>query len=191
MHLIALHTHGSSNPVGISGNLDRIPMHSYFLFKDLITVFVFILIFSLFVFFSPNTLGHSDNYIPGNPMVTPPSIVPEWYLLPFYAILRSIPDKLGGVIAMFGALLILLILPITDRSVIRGNTFKVLSKLSFYLFVFNFLLLGNLGQLHVEVPFIVLGQISTIYYFSYFVILVPVISSIENILFYLGNKHNL
>jgi ubiquinol-cytochrome c reductase cytochrome b subunit len=191
MHLIALHTHGSSNPVGISGNLDRIPMHSYFLFKDLITVFVFILIFSLFVFFSPNTLGHSDNYIPGNPMVTPPSIVPEWYLLPFYAILRSIPDKLGGVIAMFGALLILLILPITDRSVIRGNTFKVLSKLSFYLFVFNFLLLGNLGQLHVEVPFILLGQISTVYYFSYFIILVPVISSIENILFYLGNKHNL
>lgn len=191
MHLIALHTHGSSNPVGISGNLDRIPMHSYFLFKDLITVFVFILIFSLFVFFSPNTLGHSDNYIPGNPMVTPPSIVPEWYLLPFYAILRSIPDKLGGVIAMFGALLILLILPITDRSVIRGNTFKVLSKLSFYLFVFNFLLLGNLGQLHVEVPFILLGQISTVYYFSYFIILVPVISTIENILFYLGNKHNL
>lgn len=191
MHLIALHTHGSSNPVGISGNLDRIPMHSYFLFKDLITVFVFILIFSLFVFFSPNTLGHSDNYIPGNPMVTPPSIVPEWYLLPFYAILRSIPDKLGGVIAMFGALLILLILPITDRSVIRGNTFKVLSKLSFYLFVFNFLLLGNLGQLHVEVPFIALGQISTVYYFSYFVILVPAVSTIENILFYLGNKHNL
>lgn len=191
MHFIALHTHGSSNPVGISGNLDRIPMHSYFLFKDLITVFVFILIFSLFVFFSPNTLGHSDNYIPGNPMVTPPSIVPEWYLLPFYAILRSIPDKLGGVIAMFGALLILLILPITDRSVIRGNTFKVLSKLSFYLFVFNFLLLGNLGQLHVEVPFILLGQISTVYYFSYFIIFVPVISSIENILFYLGNKHNL
>jgi ubiquinol-cytochrome c reductase cytochrome b subunit len=92
---------------------------------------------------------------------------------------------------MFGALLILLILPITDRSVIRGNTFKVLSKLSFYLFVFNFLLLGNLGQLHVEVPFIALGQISTVYYFSYFVILVPAVSTIENILFYLGNKHNL
>lgn len=125
MHFIALHTHGSSNPVGISSNLDRIPMHSYFIFKDLITVFVFILVFSLFVFFSPNTLGHPDNYIPGNPMVTPASIVPEWYLLPFYAILRSIPDKLGGVIAMFAAILILLILPITDRSVIRGNTLKI------------------------------------------------------------------
>lgn len=188
MHFMALHVHGSSNPIGISGNMDRLPMHGYFVFKDLITVFVFILIFSLFVFYSPNTLGHSDNYIPGNPMVTPPSIVPEWYLLPFYAILRSIPDKLGGVIAMFAALLILLILPITDRSVIRGNTFKVLSKFSFWLFIFNFLLLLNIGQLHVEVPFIALGQFATVYYFSYFLILVPVISSIENILFYIGNK---
>jgi quinol-cytochrome oxidoreductase complex cytochrome b subunit len=188
MHLMALHVHGSSNPVGISGNVDRLPMHGYFIFKDLITVFVFILIFSLFVFFSPNTLGHPDNYIPGNPMVTPPSIVPEWYLLPFYAILRSIPDKLGGVIAMFGALLILLILPITDRSIIRGNTFKILSKLSFYLFIFNFFLLANIGQLHVEVPFIELGQIATVYYFSYYIIIVPIISSIENILFYIGNK---
>lgn len=114
--------------------------------------------------------------------------VPEWYLLPFYAILRSIPDKLGGVIAMFGAILILLILPITDRSIIRGNTFKILSKFSFFLFVFNFFLLANIGQLHVEVPFIALGQIATVYYFSYYIIIVPVISSIENILFYIGNK---
>nr|YP_009919727.1 cytochrome b [Metschnikowia drakensbergensis]QMQ98324.1 cytochrome b [Metschnikowia drakensbergensis]QMQ98340.1 cytochrome b [Metschnikowia drakensbergensis] len=188
MHLMALHMHGSSNPVGMTGNLDRMPMHSYFMFKDLMTVFVFLLMFSLFVFFSPNTLGHSDNYMPGNPMVTPASMVPEWYLLPFYAMLRSIPDKLGGVIAMFAAILMLLMLPLTDRSVMRGNTFKVLSKLSFYLFIFNFLLLGNLGQLHVEVPFIVLGQFATIYYFSYFIILVPVISSMENILFYIGNK---
>nr|YP_009919784.1 cytochrome b [Metschnikowia dekortorum]QMQ98437.1 cytochrome b [Metschnikowia dekortorum]QMQ98583.1 cytochrome b [Metschnikowia dekortorum]QNS23134.1 cytochrome b [Metschnikowia similis] len=188
MHLIALHMHGSSNPVGITGNLDRMPMHSYFMFKDLMTVFVFLLMFSLFVFFSPNTLGHSDNYMPGNPMVTPASMVPEWYLLPFYAMLRSMPDKLGGVMAMFSAMLMLLMLPMTDRSVMRGNTFKVLSKFSFYLFVFNFLLLGNLGQLHVEVPFIVTGQLATIYYFTYFVMLVPVMSSMENMLFYMGNK---
>lgn len=188
MHLMALHVHGSSNPLGISGNIDRLPMHNYFIFKDLITVLVLLLILSLFVFFSPNTLGHPDNYIPGNPMVTPPSIVPEWYLLPFYAILRSIPDKLGGVIAMFAAILILLILPITDRSVIKGNSFKVLSKFFFYLFLFNFLLLGNIGQLHVEVPFIELGQIATVFYFSYYVVIVPVISTIENILFYLGTK---
>uniref|UniRef100_E3VW13 Cytochrome b n=1 Tax=[Candida] alai TaxID=434040 RepID=E3VW13_9ASCO len=187
MHLMALHIHGSTNPIGITGNIDRLPMHNYFIFKDLVTVFVFIIIFSLFVFFSPNTLGHSDNYIPANPLVTPASIVPEWYLLPFYAILRSIPSKLGGVIAMFGAILILLSLPYTDKSIIRGNAFKLLSKLSFYLFIFNFILLGNLGQLHVEVPFIALGQFATIFYFAYFIIIVPFISSIENILFYIGN----
>ena len=133
MHFMALHVHGSSNPLGITGNLDRLPMHGYFMFKDLITVFVFMIFFSLFVFFSPNTLGHPDNYIPGNPLVTPASIVPEWYLLPFYAILRSIPDKLMGVMAMFGAIVVLLVLPFTDRSVVRGNTFKVLSKLFFFL----------------------------------------------------------
>nr|YP_008474838.1 apocytochrome b [Candida saraburiensis]AGS44060.1 apocytochrome b [Candida saraburiensis] len=186
MHLMALHVHGSSNPLGITGNIDRLPFHPYFVFKDLITVFVFLLAFSLFVFFSPNTLGHPDNYIPGNPMVTPPSIVPEWYLLPFYAILRSIPDKLGGVIAMFGAILILLSLPYTDRSVIRGNTFKILSKLAFYIFVFNFILLGNLGQLHVEVPYISLGQYATIYYFLHYIVIVPIISTLENIMYYIG-----
>lgn len=186
LHLIALHVHGSSNPIGITGNMDRLGMHPYFIFKDAITVFVFLILFCFFVFFSPNTLGHPDNYIPGNPLVTPASIVPEWYLLPFYAILRSIPDKLGGVLAMFGALLILLILPITDRSLYRGLAFKPLSKLFFWLFVFNFVLLGNLGQLHVEVPFIQLGVNCTAFYFAYFLIIVPGISTLENILFYLG-----
>ncbi|AAS50175.1 AMI008Wp (mitochondrion) [Eremothecium gossypii ATCC 10895] len=188
MHLMTLHVHGSSNPLGITGNLDRLPMHGYFIFKDLVTVFVFMIFFSLFVFFSPNTLGHPDNYIPGNPLVTPASIVPEWYLLPFYTILRSIPDKLGGVITMFGTILVLLMLPITDRSIIRGNTFKTLSKFFFFLFITNFILLGKLGECHVEVPFILMGQICTFIYFAYFLILVPIISMIENILFYLTNK---
>nr|NP_038217.1 apocytochrome b [Wickerhamomyces canadensis]P48877.2 RecName: Full=Cytochrome b; AltName: Full=Complex III subunit 3; AltName: Full=Complex III subunit III; AltName: Full=Cytochrome b-c1 complex subunit 3; AltName: Full=Ubiquinol-cytochrome-c reductase complex cytochrome b subunit [Wickerhamomyces canadensis]BAA06572.2 apocytochrome b [Wickerhamomyces canadensis] len=190
MHLMALHVHGSSNPLGISSNIDRLPFHGYFVFKDLVTVFVFLLIFSLFVFFSPNTLGHPDNYIPGNPLVTPASIVPEWYLLPFYAILRSIPDKLGGVIAMFAAILILLVLPVTDRSVVRGNTFKIISKTFFFLFLYNFILLGQLGQLHVEVPFIQLGQFATLNYFLYFIFIVPVVSTLENILFYIGRVHN-
>ena len=106
-HFIALHTHGSGNPNGISSNNDRYPFHPYFVFKDLVTVFVFLLLLSIMVFFYPNVLGHSDNYIPANPMSTPSSIVPEWYLLPFYAILRSIPNKLLGVVAMFGSLLIL------------------------------------------------------------------------------------
>nr|AKL82812.1 apocytochrome b [Saccharomyces paradoxus]AKL82969.1 apocytochrome b [Saccharomyces paradoxus] len=186
MHLMALHIHGSSNPLGITGNLDRIPMHSYFMFKDLVTVFLFMLILALFVFYSPNTLGHPDNYIPGNPLVTPASIVPEWYLLPFYAILRSIPDKLLGVITMFAAILVLLVLPFTDRSVVRGNTFKVLSKFFFFIFVFNFVLLGQIGACHVEVPYVLMGQIATFIYFAYFLIIVPVISTIENVLFYIG-----
>ncbi|CAH2356112.1 cytochrome b (mitochondrion) [[Candida] railenensis] len=190
MHLMALHVHGSSNPVGMSGNMDRMPFHGYFVFKDTMTVFVFILMFSLFMFFSPNTLGHSDNYMPGNPMVTPASIVPEWYTTPFYAMLRSMPDKLGGVMAMFAALLMLLMLPMTDRSVMRGNTFKVLSKFAFYLFVFNFLLLTNLGQLHVEVPYMELGQYATAFYFSYYIIIVPFMSTMENMLFYIGTNSN-
>nr|YP_003204902.1 apocytochrome b [Millerozyma farinosa]CAY39272.1 apocytochrome b [Millerozyma farinosa] len=188
MHFMALHVHGSSNPLGMTGNMDRVPMHGYFVFKDLITVFVFLLVFSLFVFFSPNTTGHPDNYMPGNPMVTPASMVPEWYLLPFYAMLRSMPDKLGGVVAMFSALLMLLMTPITDRSVMRGNTFKLLSKFFFFLFLFNFILLGNLGQVHVEVPFMELGQYATFFYFLYFLVIVPVISTMENMLFYMGNK---
>nr|YP_002836203.1 apocytochrome b [Nakaseomyces castellii]CAX36933.1 apocytochrome b [Nakaseomyces castellii] len=186
MHMLALHVHGSSNPLGITGNMDRIPMHNYFVFKDLVTVFVFLIVLSLFVFYSPNTLGHPDNYIPGNALVTPASIVPEWYLLPFYAILRSIPDKLLGVITMFGAILVLLTLPYTDRSVIRGNSFKVISKFMFFLFVFNFVLLGKLGMEHIEVPYILMSKISTILYFAYFLVFVPIVSTIENVLFYIG-----
>lgn len=188
MHLIALHVNGSSNPIGITGNIDRLPIHPYFIFKDAVTVLVFLLIFTLFVFYAPNSLGHPDNYIEGNPIVTPASIVPEWYLLPFYAILRSIPDKLFGVIAMFAALLILLVLPYTDRSIVRGFAFKPLSKFLFFAFVFNFVLLANLGQLHIEVPFISLGINSTIFYFSYFIIFIPLVSTIENLLFYIGRN---
>jgi ubiquinol-cytochrome c reductase cytochrome b subunit len=117
MHVIALHdSAGSSNPLGVSGNYDRLPFAPYFLFKDLVTIFLFILGLSLFVFFMPNVLGDSENYVVANPMQTPAAIVPEWYLLPFYAILRSIPNKLLGVIAMFSAILIILILPLTDLS---------------------------------------------------------------------------
>jgi len=183
MHLIALHeTVGSSNPLGISGNYDRIPFAPYYLFKDLITIFIFIFVLSIFVFFMPNILGDSENYVMANPMQTPPAIVPEWYLLPFYAILRSIPNKLLGVIAMFSAIFIILILPITDLSRSKGLQFKPLSKLAFWIFVVNFLILMKLGACHVESPFIELGQFSTILYFSYFILIVPVISLLENTL---------
>jgi len=189
MHLIALHEHGSSNPLGITGNIDRLPFSPYFVFKDLITVFVFLTVYSSFVFFSPNSLGHPDNYIPANPMVTPASIVPEFYLLPFYAILRAIPSKLGGVVAMVAAILILMILPISDRSIVRGNAFKVLSKILYGLFICNFLLLGLLGSQHIEVPYVALGQFATVFYFSYFIILLPCITMLENILFYISQQN--
>ena len=195
MHLIALHdTAGANNPLGISGNYDRISFAPYYLFKDLITIFIFILVLSTFVFLMPNALGDSDNYVMGNPMQTPSSIVPEWYLLPFYAILRSIPNKLLGVIAMFSAILILFIMPFTDLNKFSGMQFRPLSKIAFFIFVANFLILMQLGAKHVESPFIEFGQISTVLYFSYFLLVVPVISFIENSItsvLYVSNKGNI
>jgi ubiquinol-cytochrome c reductase cytochrome b subunit len=191
MHLIALHdSAGSGNPLGVSGNYDRLSFSPYFIFKDLITIFLFIIILSIFVFFMPNALGDSENYVMANPMQTPPAIVPEWYLLPFYAILRSIPNKLLGVIAMFSAILIILIMPYTDMSKIRGMAFRPYSKIAFYVFVANFLILAQLGAKHVESPFIEFGQLSTVLYFSHFLIIVPIITLIENSLIELQyNKH--
>ena len=191
MHLIALHdSAGSGNPLGVSGNYDRIPFAPYFLFKDLITIFLFIIVLSLFVFFMPNVLGDSENYVMANPMQTPPAIVPEWYLLPFYAILRSIPNKLLGVIAMFSAILILLVMPFTDLGRSRGIQFRPLSKIAFYIFVANFLILIQLGAKHVESPFIELGQLSTVLYFAHFLIIVPITSIIENTLTDLNIAYN-
>ena len=188
-HLIALHdSAGSGNPLGISGNYDRLPFAPYYIFKDLITIFLFFIVISIIVFFMPNTLGDSENYVMANPMQTPPAIVPEWYLLPFYAILRSIPNKLLGVIAMFSALVILLSLPFTDLSRSRGIQFRPLSKIAFFVFVANFLVLMQLGAKHVESPFVEFGQISTVLYFSYFLILVPSLSLLENSLIELPYK---
>jgi ubiquinol-cytochrome c reductase cytochrome b subunit len=183
MHLIALHdSAGSGNPLGVSGNYDRLPFAPYFIFKDLITIFLFIVVISIFVFFMPNVLGDSENYVMANPMQTPPAIVPEWYLLPFYAILRSIPNKLLGVIAMFSAILILMTMPFTDLGRTRGLQFRPLSKIAFYVFIANFLILMQLGAKHVESPFIELGQVSTVLYFSHFLIIVPIVSLLENTL---------
>jgi len=189
MHLIAYHdVVGSGNPLGISANYDRLPFAPYFVFKDLITIFMFFIVLSIFVFFMPNALGDSENYIMANPMQTPPAIVPEWYLLPFYAILRSIPNKLLGVIAMFASILCLLVMPISDLSKLRGVQFRPLSKIAFYIFVANFLILMQLGAKHVETPFIEFGQISTVIYFAHFFVVVPVISIIENSLVELATK---
>jgi len=181
-HLIALHEHGSNNPNGVTSSGDRYAFHPYFIFKDLVTIFAFFLALSILVFFYPNLLGHSDNYIPADPMVTPASIVPEWYLLPYYAILRSIPNKLLGVLAMFGSLLILLILPITDLSRIRGMVFRPAMKLFFWAFVVNFFILMWIGSQHPNTPYVEIGQVATIFYFSWFFIIVPMIGLIENTL---------
>jgi ubiquinol-cytochrome c reductase cytochrome b subunit len=190
MHLISLHdSAGSSNPLGVSGNYDRLPFAPYYIFKDLVTIFIFIVILSVFVFFMPNVLGDSENYVMANPMQTPPAIVPEWYLLPFYAILRSIPNKLLGVIAMFSAILTLLTMPFVDLSKLRGMQFRPLSKIAFYIFIANFLILMQLGAKHVESPFIEFGQISTILYFSHFLIIVPFVTLLENSLIDLSIKY--
>jgi len=181
-HMIALHSQGSNNPNGISSNGDRYSMHPYFTFKDLVTIFLFLLALSIIVFYYPNLLGHSDNYIQANPMSTPASIVPEWYLLPFYAILRSIPNKLIGVLAMFGSLLILLILPVVDLSRVRGNQFRPAMKLAFWFFVVNFFMLMWIGAEHPTTPYLEIGQISTTFYFVWFLFLVPVIGLAENTL---------
>jgi len=181
LHLITLHDKaGSGNPLGIGNYLDRVTFSPYFVFKDFITIFILIFVLCGFVCFAPNILGDSENYVMANPMQTPPAIVPEWYLLPFYAILRSIPNKLLGVIAMFSALLIPLSMIFLDINKIRGFQFRPLSKISFYYFIAIFLGLLVLGAKHVESPYIELGQLFTFSYFSYFLIVIPCISYIEN-----------
>jgi len=191
LHLAELHREGSSNPLGIhSKDVDKVTFYPYFYVKDLFGFFVFMLFFSYFLFFDPNVLGHPDNYIEANPMVTPAHIVPEWYFLPFYAILRSIPDKLGGVIAMGGAIVILMALPLFNTSNIRSSFFRPLHRKIFWLFAANYLILGWIGQNPVEDPYVLIGQLSTLFYFAYIVIILPGLGLLERILIehYLTNK---
>jgi len=139
----------------------------------------FILFFSIILFYFPNLLGHPDNYIPANPMSTPAHIVPEWYFLPFYAILRSIPDKLGGVAAMGGAIVILLFLPFINTSEVRSTAFRPVFRKSFWFFFANFLLLGWIGQEVVEHPYVLIGQVGTAFYFLFILFFIPAIGLIE------------
>jgi len=182
VHLSLLHTVGSNNPLGINKNVDTISFYPYFYVKDLFAFLALVAFFSFFVFFYPNTLGHADNYIPANPLVTPAHIVPEWYFLPFYAILRSIPDKLGGVVAMVGAILILALLPIINTSEIRSSKFRPIYGIFYWFLVSDFLLLGWIGQKPVETPYIEVGQVATVFYFAFFIFLVPIIGLIEKTL---------
>ena len=179
IHLILLHEVGSNNPLGITLKTENIPFYPYFYTKDLFGLMILFLVFFIFIFYYPNTLGHPDNYIEANPMKTPLHIVPEWYFLPFYAILRSIPNKIGGVIAMFGSLIILLTIPFTNSSEIRSTAFRPLFKICYWLLVVTFLLLGWVGQCPVEYPYTEIGIISMIYYFSFFIIIIPFLGKIE------------
>ncbi len=188
LHVLALHQFGSNNPLGIDRKTpkDAIPFHPYYTTKDLLGVGVFMIIFAMFVFYFPNMLGHPDNYIEANPLSTPAHIVPEWYFLPFYAILRAItfdilfiPAKLGGVIAMFGSIAVLFLLPWLDRSPVRSARFRPIYKWFFWLFLADCLLLGYLGAKPAEGIYVVLALLATIYYFFHFLILLPLLAMIE------------
>lgn len=173
LHIWALHRFGSNNPTGIEvkDSHDTIPFHPYYTVKDMFGFGIFFMVFAWFVFFAPNSLGHPDNYIPANPMVTPPHIVPEWYFLPFYAILRAIPDKLGGVIAMFGSIMIMFALPWIDRSRVRSAAFRPFYKIMFWAFVLNAFVLGYMGAKPPEGAYLIIGRVATFYYFFHFALL--------------------
>ena len=181
LHLWALHHKKSNNPLGIDykGPQDFIPFHPYYTIKDAFGVGVFLILFSLFLFYAPNYMGHPDNYIPADPLKTPAHIVPEWYFLPFYAILRAIPDKLGGVIAMGLSIGILFLLPWLDTSRIRSATFRPVFKWFFWLMVADMVLLGYVGSQPAEGDWILIGRLATAYYFLHFLILLPLIGWFE------------
>ena len=181
LHVAALHVTGSNNPLGIDvkGPQDTLPFHPYYTIKDSVGVCVFLLIFAYVVFFAPNFFGAADNEIPANPLVTPAEIVPEWYLLPFYAILRSVPSKLGGVLMMFGSIGLLFVLPWLDTSPVRSCKFRPIYRWFLALFVVACIVLGMVGAHKPEGIWQVLGRIATIYYFAHFLVVLPILGKLE------------
>ena len=181
LHVWALHVVGQNNPTGIEVKTksDTVPMSPFAIMKDLFALAVFLILFSWFVFFAPDYLGHADNYIPANALVTPAHIVPEWYFLPFYAILRAIPSKLGGVIAMFSAIVVLVFIPWLDTSRVRSTKYRPIYRWFFWLFVFTCLALGYLGSRPAEGAYVLWAQIFTFYYFAHFLLVMPIVGLIE------------
>lgn len=178
-HMFILHQYGSNNPLGFEVSFDFKFFYPYFIIKDIYGLIFFFIFFSIFLFFMPNYLGHSDNYIMANPMVTPPHIVPEWYFLPFYAILRAIPDKLLGVLGLLCAILVLFFIPYYEFNSIRSIKFRPFSQILFWFFFFICLLLGWLGGQSIKYPYVNLSQILSVCYFDYFLLTGPLISFFE------------
>lgn len=181
LHVWAFHTTGNNNPSGVQpkSKQDTIPFHPYYTIKDLFAIVVFMILFAWFAFYVPNYMGHPDNYIEANPLSTPAHIVPEWYFLPFYAILRAIPDKLGGVVAMFGAIAVLFVLPWLDTSKVRSGTYRPLFKQFFWIFAANCVALGYLGAMPAEGWYVIFSRIFTAYYFAHFLIILPLLGFLE------------
>jgi ubiquinol-cytochrome c reductase cytochrome b subunit len=190
LHVWALHIPGSNNPTGVDVKTaqDTIPFHPYYTAKDGFGLGVFLTLFAAVTFFAPNYLGHADNYIPANPLATPAHIVPEWYFWPFYAILRAftvdfiLPAKLWGVLAMFASILLLFFLPWLDRSPVRSSSYRPRYKQFFWILVIDVLILGWVGGLPAEEPYVMISQVATIYYFAHFLIILPLVSALEKTL---------
>nr|AIG53023.1 cytochrome b [Ctenotus inornatus] len=180
LHLLFLHETGSNNPTGLTSNTDKIPFHPYYSYKDLLGATLFLMVLLLLALFSPNLLGDPENFTPANPLVTPPHIKPEWYFLFAYAILRSIPNKLGGVLALLFSILILMFMPALHTSKQRGNAFRPFSQALFWALVSNIIILTWIGGQPVEDPFIIIGQIASTTYFIIFLIVMPAVAKMEN-----------
>ncbi len=181
LHVVALHITGSNNPLGIDvkGPQDTLPFHPYYTIKDSVGLCVYLIVFAVLVFFVPNLLGDPNNFIPANPLQTPADIVPEWYFLPFYAILRSVPNKLGGVTLMFSSILVLFVLPWLDTSPVRSARFRPLYRPFIFVLVASLIVLGMVGAHKPEGIWVVLGRVCTAYYFLHFLVILPVLGTLE------------